>query len=174
MQLPSFCVRSKFWFRWKQGSLSRLSAPPVYLLADITLLPCIHFDAYWTIVHHGSPETLCHGASQTLSVNGKARNGRSIVHISPAQTCAPLSRRASFTNPSSKTKLLGIQKWWQWSIKPSRPECGDLGHHTGCIPWTCSVAVLHLGSQCGLSTFWLRELKEVSWCSGASVFLLVK
>lgn len=56
MPLPSFCVRSKFWFKWKWRSLSRLSAIPVYLVLDITRLPCAHVESHWTLTVTGPLE----------------------------------------------------------------------------------------------------------------------
>jgi hypothetical protein len=83
--LPSFCVSSKFWFKWKWHSLSGLSATPIYL-AWRSDTPCTHLGSCWTLRHAESTEMLGRGLSKTLYGSGwVARNG-----LSPLLTRAPL------------------------------------------------------------------------------------
>lgn len=50
MSLPSFCVRSKFWFEWKMWSQPQL--------IDVIHLPCNGFEPCWIPMYPGST-TLC-------------------------------------------------------------------------------------------------------------------
>lgn len=59
--LPSFCIWSKFWSKWKVWSLGAVSAAQLLSHRPQTL--SVHCESCWNSTHRGSPEFCARGAS---------------------------------------------------------------------------------------------------------------
>lgn len=56
----SFRIQRKFTFEQKWGHLGLSATPtPIWLVTDMTQLPCTHFKFHWTPVQPGSSRILC-------------------------------------------------------------------------------------------------------------------
>lgn len=133
MPSPSFCVRSKFWFKWKWGSLSRLSAIPVYLVLDITRLPCTHVESDWTLTTIGPLEFCAAGLPKCCMWSRRQDTQIHCAHRLCSCACS-LSPCTWLTNPRSKIKLgKKSQNGDSGALNPaqSAPECGTLCDNTG-------------------------------------------